>query len=130
VNYKIIEKAPKSARSARTLHLPADLQAALSALHDLQAIEAIEAGEAYAGSGYVAADELVAPRHPEALSGLFEAVRKVAGLPKITLHDGRHTALSQLILDGTPVSIVSKWAGHASVAFTLAPTCTPPTMTR
>lgn len=49
MNYKIIEKAPKSARSARTLHLPADLQAPLSALHDLQAIEAIEAGEAYAG---------------------------------------------------------------------------------
>jgi integrase len=61
-----------------------------------------------------------APLHPEALSDLFEKVRKAAGLPKITLHDGRHTARSQLILDGTPLSIVSKWAGHASVAFTLA----------
>jgi integrase len=119
VNYKVVEKAPKSKRSRRVLALDDGVSAGLAALAAVQFGEALNAGTAYSESGYVVVDELGAPLHPEAVSDLFLKVSKAAGCPRIRLHDGRHTALSQLMLDGVPVSVVSKWAGHASVAFTL-----------
>jgi hypothetical protein len=65
VEYKVIEKPPKSANGYRTLPLDADLVAALLALHDRQVTERMEAGEAYEDSGYVVTDELGRPVHPE-----------------------------------------------------------------
>jgi integrase len=44
---------------------------------------------------------------------------KRAGLPKIRLHDSRHTALSLLEKAGVPISIISKWAGHYDSSFTM-----------
>jgi integrase len=44
---------------------------------------------------------------------------KRAGLPKIRLHDSRHTTLSLMEKAGVPISIVSKWAGHYDAAFTM-----------
>jgi hypothetical protein len=65
VNAKVITKSPKSARGYRTLPVDAVTVATLRALRDLQSIEAIDAVPAYAGSGYVAADELGQPMNPE-----------------------------------------------------------------
>ena len=42
---------------------------------------------------------------------------KLAGLPRITLHDARHTTLAP-VHAGVPISIISKWAGHYDSAFT------------
>ena len=44
---------------------------------------------------------------------------KRAGLPKIRLHDSRHTTLSLLEKAGVPISIISKWAGHYDSSFTM-----------
>jgi hypothetical protein len=46
---------------------------------------------------------------------------KRAGLPKIRLHDSRHTTLSLMEKAGVPISIVSRWAGHYDAAFTMRP---------
>ena len=63
---KVIEKAPKSERGYRTLPLDGDPVAALRTLRTRQtAAELDAAGPAYPASGYVAADELGAPVHPE-----------------------------------------------------------------
>jgi integrase len=64
VGSKVITKNTKSRRSVRTLPLDGETVAALVALHDLQAIEAMDAGEAYSDSGYVVVDELGAPLVP------------------------------------------------------------------
>ena len=45
--------------------------------------------------------------------------RRRAGLPKIRLHDSRHTTLSLLEKAGVPISIISKWAGHYDSSFTM-----------
>jgi hypothetical protein len=42
---------------------------------------------------------------------------KRAGLPKIRLHDSRHTTLSLMEKAGVPISIISKWAGHYDSSF-------------
>jgi integrase len=44
---------------------------------------------------------------------------KRAGLPKIRLHDSRHTTLSLMEKAGVPISIISKWAGHYDSSFTM-----------
>jgi integrase len=44
---------------------------------------------------------------------------KLAGLPKIRLHDSRHTTPSLLEKAGVPISIISKWADHYDSSFTM-----------
>jgi integrase len=115
VEWKPIVKAPKSVRSGRTLPLdPADV-AALRALHKRQAAERLEAGQAYSASGYVVCDELGAAVNPEWCSDEFHRLRQRAGLPRIRLHDSRHTANSLMAAAGVPDHIRAAWCGHTTV---------------
>jgi integrase len=86
---KVVEKTPKSARSARVLPLFAPVTPALAALQARQLEEMDAAGPAYANSGYIAADELGVPLYPEWYSDEFARLCRQAGLPKIRLHDTR-----------------------------------------
>jgi len=45
--------------------------------------------------------------------------RAAADVPSIWLHDLRHTHATLLLLDGVPVTLVSKRLGHAKVSITL-----------
>jgi integrase len=45
-------------------------------------------------------------------------VAKRADVPRITLHGCRHSACSLMEKDGVPISVVSRWAGHATPEFT------------
>ena len=65
-------------------------------------------------------------RHPERFSRRFAVqvaqARKALGedqLPKIRLHDLRHTHATLLLADGVPVKVVSERLGHASATITL-----------
>ena len=130
VDYKVRIEPPKSRNGKRTLPLDDELVSALIDLRKRQARESETAGHAYrvglehldwytAGDEYVATDELGIPHHPEAYSDEFTRLLKRAGLPKIRLHDSRHTTLSLMEKAGVPISIVSKWAGHYDAAFTM-----------
>jgi integrase len=44
---------------------------------------------------------------------------KRASLPKIRLHDSRHTALSLMENAGDPISITSEWADTMTRPFTM-----------
>jgi integrase len=104
--------------------------AALIELRKRQARESEDAGTADGagladldwyteGDKYVVVDRLGIPLHPESYSDEFTRVLKLAGLPKIRLHDPRHTTLSSLEKAGVPISIISKWAGHYDSSFTM-----------
>ncbi len=118
VEYKVIEKDPKSSNGKRTLPLDAATAAALRALWVRQAAEKLAVGASYADTGWVVVDELGEPVHPEWYSDEFERVRKRAGVPRIVLHGARHTAISLMEKAKVPISIISKWAGHYDVKFT------------
>ncbi|HEV7979839.1 tyrosine-type recombinase/integrase [Amycolatopsis sp.] len=118
VEYRVIVKPPKSDNGLRTLPLDDEMVSALRALRARQAAEKLAAGPAYVDSGYVVADELGEPVHPENYSDEFERVLKRAGVPRIVLHGARHTAISLMEKSGVPISIISKWAGHFDVKFT------------
>lgn len=112
VGSKVVEKGPKSDNGYRILPLDASLIAALRALRDRQVLEAMEAGEAYEDNGWVVADELGRPVHPEWFSDEFHRVRKRAGVPRVRLHDTRHTINSLMAAAGVPAHIRAGWCGH------------------
>ena len=85
-----------------------------------QAAERLAAGPAYERGGYVAADELGRPVHPEWYTDEFDRVSDRAQVRRIRLHESRHTALSLMEKAGVPVSILAAWAGHYSGAFTMS----------
>ncbi len=57
--------------------------------------------------------------HPDWLTRLFRRHVDAAGLPRIRLHDLRHTHATLLLEAGVNPKIVSERLGHHSVAFTL-----------
>ena len=118
--YEVGTEPPKSRSGARTLPLDEALAAALKALKARQAAERLAAGEAYERTGYVAADELGRPVHPEWYTDEFHRVSDSAGVRRIRLHESRHTALTLMEHAGVPVSILAAWAGHYSGAFTMS----------
>ncbi len=109
---RVVVKAPKSDRGYRTLPLDPDLVAALRVLRKQQAAERLAAGQAYEASGYVAVDELGAPVHPEWLTDEFGRIANRAGLPRIRLHDARHSMNSLLAAAGVPDHVRAAWCGH------------------
>jgi len=104
----------------RSVPLDASLLTILRAHRARQAEERLQAGEAYSDDGYVVADELGKPYHPDTVSGWFDDAAKDAGLPRIRLHDCRHTAASLMLSQGVPVKVVSEMLGHSSPTITLS----------
>lgn len=103
---------------------------ALTKLRKRQAKESEAAGHAYRaglddlgwytpGDEYIVTDDLGIPLYPEFYSDEFARLLKRASLPKIGLHDSRHTTLNLMEKAGVPISIISKWAGHYDAAFTM-----------
>jgi integrase len=68
--------------------------------------------QAYATSGYMVADELGAAASPEWFTDEFHRVAALAGVPRIRLHDGRHTVNSLMATAGVPDHIRAAWCGH------------------
>jgi integrase len=115
VDGKVHQKSPKSRRSWRVLPLFEPVTGALEALYKAQVAEKEAAGAAYGGdvdSGYIAADELGRPLHPETYSDEFARLRTAAGLPGIRLHDTRGTMNGILEKLGVPHSLRAAWLGH------------------
>jgi len=119
-SYEIHLEPPKSANGARTLPLDDAAVTALKALKARQAAERLAAGPAYERTGYVAADELGRPVHPEWYTDEFHRISDRATVRRIRLHESRHTACSLMEKAGVPASIIAVWAGHYSAAFTMA----------
>jgi len=59
------------------------------------------------------------PIHPDYFSQCFERLLAKSTVPRIRLHDLRHTHATILLKAGVPVKVVSERLGHANVAFTM-----------
>ena len=111
----VIQKGPKSRRGYRTLPMFEPVTGALLALYERQVAESKAAGAAYAGDvddGFVCCDELGAPVNPQTYSDAFARLCKAAGLPRIRLHDTRHSVNSLLEHLGVSDSIRAAYLGH------------------
>lgn len=118
------EKAPKTGGSARTLHLPEPLAAALRSHRAAVAAECLAAGTPFSAelfvTGYITGKNM----HPHTLykrwRRIAEALELVGteGRP-VTFHDLRHTFATVAIKSGADVKTVSSAMGHANAAMTL-----------
>ncbi|HET9842412.1 MAG TPA: site-specific integrase, partial [Nocardioides sp.] len=59
------------------------------------------------------------PLHPDTITELFHRHCEKAGLPRIRLHDVRHSYATAALKAGVPAKIISERLGHSTVAFTL-----------
>lgn len=103
---------PKTARSRRTLPLPADMTAALRELKTRQKRECLAVGVGFDESSHVCAHEDGTPVLPRTFTGWFHRIRIEAGLPRITLRNLRHSSVSVMLHAGIPASTVAAWHGH------------------
>jgi integrase len=120
VNGSAIDSVPKTKSGRRSVPLDPTLVGILRAYKARQAGEKLAAGGAYEEGGFLVADELGRPYHPDTISEWFNQKVRASGLPRIRLHDCRHTAASLMLAAGVPVKVVSEMLGHASPTITLA----------
>lgn len=110
---------PKSARSRRTIPLPARARQAIETQRTRQRFAEKAAGTAWANrDGLVFTDAVGRPLRPEAVSRDFGKARDLAGVPRIRFHDLRHSAATALLTAGVPLVVVSEWLGHSGVSIT------------
>jgi integrase len=57
--------------------------------------------------------------HPERFTRWFQQHAHDAGLPKIRLHDVRHSYATAALAAGVPAKVVSERLGHANIAITM-----------
>ena len=110
---------PKTKRSRRVISLDAGTVAALRMHQESQGVERAAVREVWVDSGYVFVREGGAPLDPDRISHLFRVNVDAARLPRIRLHDLRHTAASLALATGIHPKVVSERLGHSSVAITL-----------
>jgi integrase len=117
--YKVTVSDVKSAHSLRTIDLDDRTIAVLRSWRRQQLEQQLETGIRTDDTGFAFAKPNGDPLHPDYFSQTFE--RLVAGmdLPRIRLHDLRHTHATLLLKEGVPPKVVSERLGHSSVAFTM-----------
>jgi integrase len=75
-------------------------------------------GDAWQNSGYVFTTENGQPIHPERATKQFREAIGQAKLPRIRLHDLRHTHATLGLEAGIPVKVISQRLGHSSTRIT------------
>jgi integrase len=70
-------------------------------------------------SGYLFVNEAGVEYHPHRFTKMFEDSVKRAGVPKIRLHDTRHTMATLALEAGVHPKVVQEQLGHSAVAVTL-----------
>jgi integrase len=118
IDHRIYEKSTPKSHRARVIDLDANTVAALRSWRTRQAEERLLVGPGYDDQGLVFCHPDGRPYHPDRFSREFN--RRVArhGVPRIRLHDLRHTWATLALQAGIDVKIVSERLGHASATIT------------
>lgn len=113
---------PKTARSRRTIHLPASLVDVLRRHRARQAEQRLAFGEGWGGrwadEDLVFTTSIGTALDPRRVTRTVEAIAVDAGLGKWTPHELRHSAASLLLAQNVPLKVVSELLGHSSIRVT------------
>ena len=113
-------KEPKTKGSRRTIYLPDLALNALKEHRKKQIEERLRLGEIWQDNDLVFPSEIGTPANPSNIyKWSFHPILEKARLPKIRVHDLRHTCASLLLLQGENPRVVQELLGHSSVSITL-----------
>ncbi len=118
VNYRLSFGTPKTHRGRRSIALDRATIATLQAHRQGQREERALMAESYRDQDLVFAKPEGTPVHPDYFSQCFDRAVKRLGLPRIRLHDLRHTHATLGLAAGVPAKVMADRLGHATVAFT------------
>lgn len=118
VQYQLIETDLKTPASRRNIDLDPRTVAELRRHRRRQLEERMATGRR-GDDGYVFAKPDGAPIHPDLISQTFERAVAKLDVPRIRLHDLRHTHATILLQQNVHPKVVSERLGHSSVAFTM-----------
>jgi integrase len=119
VDYTVLESDAKTPKGRRSLALDPATLAALKAHQARQTEEKTIIGAGYRDSGLVFIMPDGSPIHPQRLSAWFLQHTRAAGLPRIRLHDVRHSYATAALAAGVPPKVISQRLGHATIAITM-----------
>ncbi len=111
----------KTPKSRSTLPLLPFAVAALDERGRTEQEDRKAAGEVWAGNDWnlIFTTSVGTPIIPRNLQRTFDAILRRAGLPKIRLHDLRHSVVTLLLARGVPLAMISRYIRHASILTTM-----------
>lgn len=115
----VLDETTKTGSGKRNITLTDNTVEELKAFRRRQAREKLLLGEAYQDKNLVFCKEDGTPLDPVEFTKHFQRLLKKAGLPKVRLHDLRHTHATLLLQRGVHAKIVQERLGHASFTMTL-----------
>jgi len=118
VAYKIIVSTPKNHR-ARVVDLDEATANELRRHRERQLSDKLEWRSDYRNADLVFCKENGDPLHPQTFTQSFDRAVAKTDLPRIRLHDLRHTHATIALSAGIPPKVISERLGHESPAFTL-----------
>jgi integrase len=118
VEYKATVADVKTAHSRRTIDLDPRTVAVLKAWRRQQIEQKLSTGRR-GNDEFVFTHPDGGPIHPDFFSQSWQRLMRASELPRIRLHDLRHTHATILLKAGVPVKVVSERLGHSSPAFTM-----------
>ena len=110
---------PKSEQSRRTISIPDFAAAVLKRHRTTQLEERLKAGSRWTDSGLVFTSTIGTPLDERNVRRAFNTILKGADLPRIRIHDLRHTCASLLLVQGVHPRVVMETLGHSQISLTL-----------
>ena len=112
VGGRVVLGSPKTERGLRSVPLPADVLAALERTRRATLGQGVVKFERIFNDRRIAVDEAGEPVAPYAYTRMFNDHAAQAGLPRIRLHDLRHSAATTMLRSGMPPYVVASILGH------------------
>jgi integrase len=127
VGWHVELSEPKTKRSRRTVVVDRFTIDALRAHHTDQGRDRLALGDKWPDTGFVFCREDGYPVHPMDITNQFRWLSEEAGVPRIRLHDLRHTAATLALKAGVHPKIVS---GGSGTPTSPSPSTSTPTWSR
>ena len=115
---EVAERQTKTGKP-RSVSLDADTTAVLQRQSRQQLDDATEWSAAWIGDGHVFARENGEPWKPNRITKLFDQAVRAVDVPRVRLHDLRHTWATLALRAGVHPKVVQERLGHANISITM-----------
>lgn len=115
----VIRSRAKTAAGSRSVRLTAETIAVLKEHRDRQTFQRQSAGDRWQDHDLIVCTATGRPINPNNVTRSYQRLVMLSGVPRIRVHDMRHSAATMLLRAGVPAKIISERLGHATLAITL-----------